>query len=332
MMSARAKTVFVLTIFLLPFLGLAVHGLPNQTTQAAPAPGLLKVALLQMDPAGNDRQRNMDKAERFCRQAAALGADIALMPEMWNIGYTRFDAQKAGAREAFWEQAVAREHESIQRFARLARELDMAIAVTYEQAWEPMPRNVVTLFDRFGQEVFTYAKVHTSDFKPLETSMTPGEDFYVGTLRTRLGPVQVGAMICFDREQPESARILMLKGAELILTPNCCHLDDFRLDQFKVRAVENIAHVAMANYPQPYQNGRSVAYSASGECVVQAGKAEGVFMAAFDMTEVRKKRAKSIWGNAYRRPHRYQALVSVEKEEIWRRADGYGKPWNVEER
>ncbi len=328
-MSVRARTVLVLLVLLLPLLGLVVDG---WSSQGAPSPALFKVALLQMDPAGNDQQRNMNKAERFCRQAAARGADIALMPEMWNIGYTRFDPQKAGAREAFWRQAVPREHESIQRFARLAKELDMAIGVTYEQAWDPMPRNVITLFDRFGEEVFTYAKVHTSDFKPLETSMTPGEDFYVGELHTRLGTVKVGAMICFDREQPESARILMLKGAELILTPNCCGLDDFRLDQFKVRAVENIAHVAMANYPEPYQNGRSVAYSSRGECVVLAGKAEGIFMAAFDLEEVRQRRAKSIWGNAYRRPHRYQALVSPAKDEVWRRTDGYGRPWNAAER
>lgn len=331
-MSACIRIVLILTVLLLSFLGLGVGGSSSDGPQADPAPGLLKVALLQMDAAGNDQQRNMDKAERFCRQAAALGADIALMPEMWNIGYRRFDEKKAGAREAFWAQAVAREHESIQRFARLAKELDMAIAMTYEQAWDPMPRNAVTLFDRFGEEVFTYAKVHTCDFKPLETSMTPGEDFYVGRLRTRLGDVQVGAMICFDREQPESARILMLKGAELILTPNACHLDDFRLDQFRVRAVENVVHVAMANYPQPYENGRSVAYSALGECMVLAGKAEGVFMAAFDMDEVRKKRAESIWGNAYRRPHRYQTLVSPDKEDIWHRADGFGKPWNAQER
>ncbi len=329
MMSVRARTVLVLLILFLPCLGLVVDSWSSQTAQP---PALLKVALLQMDPAGNDQRRNMDKAERFCRQAAARGADIALMPEMWNIGYTRFDPKKPGAREAFWAQAVDREHESIQRFARLARELDMAIGVTYEQAWDPMPRNAITLFDRFGEEVFTYAKVHTSDFKPLETSMTPGDDFYVGELCTRLGPVKVGAMICFDREQPESARILMLKGAELILTPNCCGLDDFRLDQFKVRAVENVAHVAMANYPEPYQNGRSVAYSSRGECVVLAGKDEGIFMAGFDLEEVRQRRAKSIWGNAYRRPHRYQALVSPAKDEIWRRTDGYGKPWNAAER
>jgi predicted amidohydrolase len=42
-------------------------------------------------------------------------------------------------------------------------------------------------------------------------------------------------MICFDREFPESARILMLKGAELILTPNSCPLEENRIGQFRTR-------------------------------------------------------------------------------------------------
>jgi predicted amidohydrolase len=129
----------------------------------------------------------------------------------------------------------------------------MAIGVTYMEAYHPLPRNTVTLFDRHGQEVYTYAKVHTSDFKPMEASMTPGDKFFVGTLDTRIGPVQVGSMICFDRENPESARILMIKGAELILTPNACGLDELRLDQFKIRAWENVVGVAMTNYPKPTQ-------------------------------------------------------------------------------
>jgi predicted amidohydrolase len=295
-------------------------------------PLALHVALLQMRPDGNNQSGNMDKAEQFCRRAAARGADIALMPEMWNIGYTRFDPQKPGARERFLRQAVATEHPSIQRFGRLAEELDMAIGVTYEQAWSAAPRNVVTLFDRHGKEVFTYAKVHTSDFKPMETSMTPGEDFYVEPLDTRIGPVKVGAMICFDREQPESARILMLKGAELILTPNACGLDEFRLDQFRVRAMENVVDVAMTNYPSPNQNGHSVAYDCSGDCLVLADENEGIFMAVFDIEKVRSRQKKSIWGNAYRRPHRYGALVSLEKDEVWQRRDGYGRAWKPAER
>ncbi len=286
------------------------------------------VALLQMDPKGNDQQANLEKADVFCRDAAAKGADIALMPEMWNIGYTRFKPGDEADRRAFWNQAASKDGPWVQHFRRLADDLDMAIGVAYEQQWDPLPRNALTIYDRHGQEVLTYAKVHTSDFKAMERNMTPGNDFFVGPLDTAAGTIQVGAMICFDREQPESARILMLKGAELILTPNCCGLDDLRLQQFRIRAWENVLGVAMANYPKPYQNGHSVAYGSSGDCLVMAGEEEGVYLAKFDMKAIRKRRAKSIHGHAYRRPHKYQLLTSPEKDSVWRRSDGIGQVYD----
>ncbi len=286
------------------------------------------VALLQMDAKGNDQQANLDKGDRFCREAAAKGADVALMPEMWNIGYTRFAPDDEAARQSFWDQAVSKESSWVQHFRQLADELDMAIGVTYEQAWDPLPRNAITIYDRHGQEVVTYAKVHTSDFKAMERNMTPGDDFYVGPLDTAKGVVQVGAMICFDREQPESARLLMLKGAELVLTPNCCGLDELRLQQFRIRAWENVMGVAMTNYAAPYQNGHSVAYASNGNCLQMAGEQEGVYLARFDLTAIRKARRKSIYGNAYRRPHRYQLLSSPEKQETWSRIDGIGQPYD----
>lgn len=61
--------------------------------------------------------------------------------------------------------------------------------------------------------------MHTTDFD-LEGACTPGDEFYVAALDTGRGTLEVGAMICFDREFPESARILMLKGAEVIPVPN----------------------------------------------------------------------------------------------------------------
>ncbi len=289
-------------------------------------------ALLQLSSFGNDQEANRDKAEHYCREASKQGADIALMSEMWNIGYTRFDASVEGEREKFWNRAVAKDGPWVQHFARLAKELKMAIAVTYSQKWNPLPRNAVTIFDWKGNEVLTYAKVHTSDFKSMERNMTPGEDFYTGSLETAKGTVTVGSMICFDREQPESARILMLKGAELVLTPNCCGLDDLRIQQFRIRAVENLFGVAMTNYPKPYNNGHSVAFDPGGRCLVQAGEEEGVFYAAFDMKDIRRRRAKSIWGNAYRRPHRYSILSEIIRDPVWDRIDGIGQPYKPEKR
>jgi len=290
------------------------------------------VALLQMTPAGDDLEANANKAESFCRKAARHKADLALMPEMWSIGYTRPEPKQPGWRESFRAKAVKKDSPYIARFSHLARELDMAIGITYLEDSDVGLRNTLTVFDRHGIEVLTYAKVHTSDFKHMEANMTPGEEFVTATLDTRGGAVAVGAMICFDREQPESARILMLKGAEIILTPNACRLDDLRLDQFKIRAFENIVGVAMANYPGPVCEGRSVAYAPDGRCLAIAGSREGMHLARFDMEAIRARRAKSIWGNAYRRPHRYSPLVATEKASIWNRTDGNGQPYDASRR
>ena len=61
----------------------------------------LTVALLQMQSFGLDQDRNLQKGERFCRQASVMGADMALFPEMWNIGYQSYDPEREGAEEAW---------------------------------------------------------------------------------------------------------------------------------------------------------------------------------------------------------------------------------------
>ena len=88
----------------------------------------------------------------------------------------------------------------------------------YLEEYDPLPRNTLTVFDRHGKVVLTYSKVHTCDFEA-ERNLTPGNDFMCLDLNTATGNVKLGAMICYDREFPESARILMLKGAEVILVP-----------------------------------------------------------------------------------------------------------------
>ena len=49
---------------------------------------VLRVALLQLRACGSDQDANLAKGVTFCRHARAMGADIALLPEMWNLGYT----------------------------------------------------------------------------------------------------------------------------------------------------------------------------------------------------------------------------------------------------
>jgi predicted amidohydrolase len=210
----------------------------------------------------------------------------------------------------------------------------MAIALTYLEKWPGLPRNSMSLIDRHGEIVMTYAKVHTCDFSE-ECHFTPGDDFYVCVLDTRLGPVKIGAMICYDREFPESARILMLKGAEIILTPNACDMELNRLTQFRTRATENMLGVALANYAAPQDNGHSVAYdgiafvgggdnvdgTSRDTLIIEAGAAEGVYMAPFDLEALRAYRRVEGWGNAYRKPRVYGPLVSTEVNEPFVRPD-----------
>ena len=279
----------------------------------------VRVALLQMTSCGDDRDANRAKGETFCRLARARGADIALFPEMWSVGMTFFDAQSEGARQRWQALAVGRDDPFVTHFRELARELNMAIALTYLEKWEGRPRNSVSLIDRRGRVVLTYAKVHTCEFD-VEAALTPGDRFPVCELDTEQGGVKVGFMICYDREFPESARLLMLGGAELILTPNACRLDEHRLGQFKARAFENMTGVAMTNYAAPQNNGHSVAFDAvaypvpDGEArdtlILEAGEAEDVYVASFDLDSIRSYRERETWGDAYRRPRLYGALTA----------------------
>jgi predicted amidohydrolase len=288
-----------------------------------------KVALLQMASCGTDQAANLSKGEAFCRQAAAMGADIALFPEMWNIGYSFFDPASPGARERWEAQAIGPDDRFVLNFRALARKLNMAIALTYLERWDGRPRNSVSVIDRQGQLLMTYAKVHTCEFD-MECNLTPGDNFHVCELDTARGVVRVGAMICYDREFPESARILMLKGAEVILTPNACTMEENRIAQFQTRAMENMLGVALANYAHPQANGHSTAFdgmafnpdeSSRNMLVIEAGEREGVYIAEFDMGRLRDYRRRETWGNAYRRPRLYSELTSPEVQPPFVRAD-----------
>lgn len=289
------------------------------------------IGLLQMNPEGNDAQANLEKGEAWCRRAKAMGADLALFPEIWSTGYTYgFEVERDDVQQYWRSQAVGPDDGWVMHFRRLARELDMAIGLTYLEAWEPAPRNTLSVIDRHGEIVLTYAKVHTCDFFAMESSCTPGDGFRVATLDTAAGPVELGAMICYDREHPESARILMLKGAEVVVVPNACTLQSLRIGQFRGRAWENATVMAMTSYASGhrYCNGRSVAYDAEGELLVAAGGEEGIYLAPVDLDALRAYREKTFFGNAYRRPHKYELLDSMEVSPPFAdRTNGFGEPW-----
>ena len=288
----------------------------------------LKIALLQIAPAGS-LKNNQEKGMAACRRAKEMGADIALFPEMWSNGYGIYSRPV----EEWTAEAVPVQGEFVRAFGKLAEELQMAIGITLLEKVETGPRNTLVLFDRFGKQVFTYAKVHTCDFD-VERNLTPGEEFCVEELDTACGMVKVGSMICYDREFPESARILMLKGAELILVPNACPMEINRLSQLRARAFENMTAIATCNYPAsvPDCNGGSsvfdgMAYLPEMEtsrdtCILLAGKEEGIFLAALDLGKLREYRRTEMMGNTFRRPDLYGMLVKEGVEEPFIR-DGY---------
>lgn len=288
---------------------------------------LLKIALLQISPCGSLKE-NFEKGIMYCRKAKEMNADIALFPEMWSNGYNIYERPV----EKWKSEAVSSDSDFVNAFGCLAKELGMAIGITLLEKYESAPRNSIILFDRFGERKFTYAKLHTCDFD-VERNLTPGDEFYVTVLDTACGEIKVGAMICYDREFPESARILMLKGAELILVPNACPMEINRLSQLRARAYENMLAVATCNYPEtvPDCNGGSsvfdgVAYLPELEgsrdtCILQADGREGIYLAELDLEQLRNYRENEVHGNAYRHPKKYGLLIDTKIDRPFIRSD-----------
>ena len=275
---------------------------------------MLKIALLQLLPGGSlAEQQKIGTAA--CRKAKDMGADIALFPEMWSDGY--FLLQEEGAVDAL---AITADSEFICAFRELAKELQMAIGITFLEKHDPKPLNSILLFDRKGNERLHYSKVHICAFAD-ETVLSPGEDFYVTDLDIGRGTVKIGSMICFDREFPESARILMLKGAEVILAPNACPMEINRLSALRTRAYENKTAVVTCNYPkgQPDCNGHSSVFDGVAwlsdvpgvrdMCIFEAPEAEGVYLAGIDMDMLREYREHEVMGEKYRHPDKYGILT-----------------------
>ena len=134
-------------------------------------------------------------------------------------------------------------------------------------------------------------------------------------------------MICYDREFPESARILMLKGAELLLVPNACPMEINRLSQLRGRAYENMLGIATANYPYVNLNctGHSSAFDgiayrkgdtvSRDTLVIEAGEREGIYLADFPIEEMREYRRTSDQANSYRRPQLYKKITDATIKE-----------------
>ena len=203
----------------------------------------IKIAFIQLLP-GSNIEMNLEIGKRACVEAKEKGADIVLFPEMWSDGYS-LPQDEAELNKL----AIQKNSEFVNEFRNLAAGLQMAIGITFLEKNDLRPLNSVIFFDRHGKEILHYSKLHTCAFDD-EKVLSEGDNFYVTDLDFEGGTVKIGFMICYDREFPESARILMLKGAELILAPNACPMEINRLSALRTRAYENMVAVATCNYPE----------------------------------------------------------------------------------
>jgi len=274
----------------------------------------IKIAMLQLLPEASIEQ-NLKKGLDACIEAKKLGADIALFPEMWSTGYKISLDQKE-----LESQSINKNSNFILSFKKLAQELNLAIGITFLETNNPKPLNSVIFFDKKGNEVLHYSKVHTCDFD-VEKVLSSGDDFYVADLDLGFTKVKIGTMICFDREFPESARVLMLKGAEIILAPNACPMEINRLSALRTRAYENMLAVCTCNYPagQPDCNGHSTLFDGVAwlreedgvrdMCVFEAPETEGIYLVEVDLDLLRNYRENEIMGWKYRKAKSYQLLI-----------------------
>lgn len=276
----------------------------------------IKIAFLQILP-GESLNANLSIGMKACIEAKEKGADIALFPEMWSTGYSLpQDYNELN------NLAIKKDSDFLNRFRNLASELQMAIGITFLEEHSAKPLNSVIFFDRTGKDILHYSKVHICAFDD-EKVLSGGNDFLVADLDFGRGSVKIGSMICFDREFPESARILMLKGAELILAPNACPMEINRLSALRTRAYENMVAVATCNYPEghPDCNGRSTLFDGvpwlrdepgtRDMCVMEAPREPGVYIAVLDLDMLRMHRKNDVMGDKYRRPDAYGILSDV---------------------
>ena len=264
---------------------------------------IFRVAVLQMRSVSREYESNIKTIIKYMSEAKQEGADILLLPECFITGYDLTIDNDSAMTEG-----------DLSPLCEQAGKLGIGLVATALSKGERHPQNAAFVIGKDGKILMKYAKVHTCDFAD-EKVLEPGTEFKV----CDFDGVKIGIMICYDREYPESARILMLKGAEIILLPNDCGSMYPRLQALSTRAYENMCGVAMAN-PNGENAGNSCAYSpicwdGNGECVdntlfIADADAEGLFYAEFDMDKIRAYREREMMGNTFRKVNAYSELLN----------------------
>ncbi len=191
------------------------------------------IAGLSLMPEPWNKEANFAKMERYARQAAAQGAQVVITPEGFLEGYVGNEKHSPGlTRERYLAVGEAIDGPLMKRAAGLARELKIYLAVGFAERRRDEMFNSVAIFSPDGVVASLYSKSHTADDEPFNTK---GTGFPV--VSTPFG--RWGTLICYDRQMPETARVLAVKGAQLILVPAWGGYGEMNDMMMRVRAYEN---------------------------------------------------------------------------------------------
>lgn len=173
----------------------------------------VKVAALQFS-CSKDVQENINKAEKMVKEEADNGANIILLPELFERQY--FCQEK---RYDYYNYALPLEkNPAVNRFKEVAKELGVVIPVSFYERDIDRLFNTVAMIDADGSVLGIYRKTHIPDdhFYQEKSYFTPGDSGFK-VFDTRFGCIGVG--ICWDQWFPETVRCMAVQGAEMLLYP-----------------------------------------------------------------------------------------------------------------
>ena len=282
------------------------------------------VAITQMASA-NDWTKNCDKAEKLTRQAAAQGAQLVLLQELFDGDYFCIEQHID-----FFKRATELErHPTVQRFAALAKELGVVIPISVFERAGNTQYNTTVIADADGRQLGFYRKTHIPDNPGYQEKFyfTPGDTGFK-VWETAVGRIGLG--ICWDQWFPECARAMALMGAEMLLYPTAIGSEPTAPEYdssthwqnvMRGHAAANVMPVLASNRvgreqaPRGWSDtfyGRSFIADFHGEKVQEMDRTEeGVRLQTFDLDEIRDlRRAWGVFRD--RRPEMYGALLTID--------------------
>jgi N-carbamoylputrescine amidase len=285
---------------------------------------LLSIAVTQM-ACSWDRDENIQRACDMVEEAAASGAQVVLLQELFETPYFCIDKDAAH----FAQATTVENNPAIRAMRRLAAKFDVVIPVFFFERNDERCFNSLAMIDAGGDLLGIYRKSHIPDFPDYEEAFyfAPGETGF-RVFDTRFA--RLGAAICWDQWFPEAARIMALQGAEALLYPTAIGrpVDPAR-SPFKNskphwqrvmqgHSAANVIPVAASNRigaesgstGQTQFYGGSFITDQSGAKVVEAGESDSeVHVHSFDLDAIADYRAG--WGVfRTRRPDLYAPLTS----------------------